>query len=102
MSSLEVATTIARQLGYSTARMGVMIGAHSFSGDANSLTFKFKAKARNSSNCLKVTLDPSDTYTVEFYRVRAGTVKVVKSYSDIYADSLKGLFESETGLYLSL
>lgn len=102
MSNLEVANTIAQQLGHSTRRMGVMIGAHSFVGSENSLSFRFKARARNGSNAVRIVLDPCDTYTVEFVSLRGTSRKVKASYSDIYCDSLKGLFERETGLYLSL
>jgi hypothetical protein len=97
-----VANTIAQQLGHSANRMVAMIGAYNFVGSENSLSFRFKARARNGANACRIVLDPSDTYTVEFISLRGTSRKVKGEFKDIYADSLKGLFERETGLYLSL
>lgn len=99
---LEVAQTIAQQLGHSTSRMSVMIGAYNFTGSEDSLNFRFKARARNGANACRIVLDPSDTYTVEFISLRGTSRKVKGEFKDVYVDSLKGLFERETGLYLSL
>jgi len=79
-----------------------LIGAHTFIARPDGVTFKFKARARNGSNCMRITLDPSDTYTVEFLSVRGTSVKTKGSFSDIYCDVLTDLFERETGLYLTL
>jgi len=79
-----------------------MIGAHTFTGTDNSLTFKFKARASNGSNCIRVTLTPDDLYKVEFIFIRGTSVKIKNEFEDIYAEDLKGLIERETGLYLSL
>lgn len=102
MSNVEIANTIVEQLGRSTARMSMMIGAHTFTAGESSLTFKFKARAKNGSNCVRVTLDPSDTYTVEFISIRGASIKTKGSFEGMYAEDLKSLFERETGLYLSL
>jgi len=98
----EVANTIVAQMGNSISRMTVMIGAHSFTSTDNSLTFKFKSRAKNASNCVRVTLEPSDTYTVEFISLRGASMKTKGEFHDVYAENLKSLFETETGLYLSL
>lgn len=79
-----------------------MIGAHSFTARPNGVSFCFKAKSKNGSNALRVTLDPSDTYTVEFLRVHGGKLTTKKVVSDVYCDQLTELFERETGLYLSI
>jgi hypothetical protein len=100
-TDLTVANEIARQLG-GTRRLTAMVGAKDFVGSPSALTFKFAARATNGSNCLRVTLDPSDTYTVEFLSVRGTSVKEKAKFSDIYCDGLVDLFESTTGLYLSL
>lgn len=100
MSDLTVARTILNQLG-GTGRLFSFVGANSFVGSDNSVTFRFKARATNGSNALRVVLDPSDTYTVEFISIRGTSVKVKESFSDIYADTLVSLFERKTGLYLS-
>jgi hypothetical protein len=51
---------------------------------------------------VRVTLDPNDTYTVEFIAARAGKTTVVESFEGVYCDMLKPLVEKTTGLYLSL
>jgi len=98
--ALEVANTILAQLGGS-GRLSAMIGAKHLVGGERTLTFKFMGGA-NGANCVRVTLDPSDTYTVEFMAVRGTKVTPKGSFSDVYYDALKGLFEGETGLHLSL
>ena len=100
-TDLTVANTIISQMGGS-GRLSAMIGAHSFVGDENSVSFRFKARARNGANALHVTLDPSDTYTVKFFSIRGTKTKVVKELDDVYAEDLKRIFEDETGLRLSL
>jgi hypothetical protein len=99
---MEVAETIVRQLGQSTARLGLMVGAHTFTGRPEGLTFKFKAKAKNQANCVRVTLSPDDTYKVEFLRLSGVNVWTKGSFEGVYAEDLKRIFERETGLYLSL
>lgn len=100
-ADMAVAEEIARQLG-GTGRLRAMIGAENFVGDTNLLQFRWKAKARNAANSIRIVLDPSDTYTVTFYSVRGTSVKEKGSYSGIYADDLRGLFERETGLRIAL
>lgn len=100
-TDLTVANTIAQQLG-GTGRLALMIGAKSFVGSENALTFRFAARAKNGANTVRVALDPSDTYTVTFFSCRGTSVKEKSSHSMVYNDSLRTVFESETGLYLSL
>ena len=100
-----VATTILSQLG-GARRLGIMIGAHSFTADKNALIFKFKATNKIRATACKVTLDPSDTYSVKFYRIatRKGITKVetVAEASEVYCDKLKSTVASMTGLFLSM
>jgi hypothetical protein len=100
-TNLEIAETILSQLG-GTRRLAAMVGAHTFTGSDVGVTFKFKAKAKNGANCVRVTLKPSDTYKVEFLSLRGVNVNFKGDFEDIYAGDLIKLFESETGLYLSL
>ncbi len=93
--------TTLEQLG-GAGRLCAMIGAHTFTQSDKTLTFKFKARAKNGANCIQVTLDPSDTYTVKFYSLRGLSMKVKGEFSDVYNDCLRRVIESETGLYLSL
>ena len=96
---LVVADEILRQLGGSN-RLKAMVGAHSFRGDRNSLTFNLKARAKRGIRVIKIVLDPSDTYNVEFWSV--APVKKVAEYEDVYAEGLLQLIERETGLALRL
>lgn len=96
-----VADTILDQMGGSR-RLGLMIGANSFLGDEKSVRFRFKTRAKNGSNMFRVTLDPSDTYTIEFISVRGASVKVKDKLEDVYAEDLVRIFQEKTGLYLSL
>lgn len=103
-TDMTVANTIAQQMG-GTGRLAAMIGANGFTGSADSLVFRFRAKAAHGINTVAVTLDPSDTYTVRFVCVRkvAGvpTARTVAEYENVYAEDLIPLFERTTGLYLT-
>jgi len=101
MSDLTIANTILSQMG-GTGRLSMMIGATGFVGSDNSVSFRFKARAKNGVNAFMVTLDPSDTYTIEFISVRGTSRKVKESLSMVYAEDLKSIFQNKTGLYLSL
>jgi len=103
MSNIDVAKTILSQLG--GGRFIAMTGAKNLIGDATSLTFRLP-KAKDGINAVKITLDPSDTYTVRFFRVgdrRTAYAQTDKSvHADIYADTLQELFTRITGLYTHL
>lgn len=93
---------IISQLG-NAGQMQIMVGA-SFSLEENNPTgVLMNFKGNRSMNYCRITLDEgTDTYKVEFLRLRKYEFTLVKSYEDIYADQLTSLFETETGLYLSL
>ena len=102
-TDLTVATEILRQLGGRPFQ--VMTGAKNFVGDTNALRFALPGRSgfvKDGINHVTVTLDPSDTYTVTFRRVRGTKVTVVSEHTDIYNDQLRGLFEDVTGLRTSL
>lgn len=66
---------------------------------------RFSAKATNGANHVEIVLDPSDTYTVTFWRIRGGAshdLRKISTHDMVHADGLRPLFESETGLLLSL
>lgn len=87
----EVAQTIFTQLG--ARRFVAMTGAKQFQHSPTALTFK--VARRN----VRVTLDPSDTYTVTTSTLSG---KVCKTDSDVYAENLQRVFTEQTGLYTSL
>lgn len=108
-TNLEVPNIIRQQIGN---RAFVMMGAKNLCGDETSLTFDVRGSKL--ANHVKVTLDPSDTYTVKVMKIRgnkleailAGApgviVKVTGERDMVYADMLKPVLETLTGLYLSL
>jgi len=101
MASMAVATTIVKQMG-GTARLGLMIGAHDFAGDNESVQFGFKGNRR--ANKCRIILEPMDTYRLELWKYNKRTFEctLVSEFGGLYWDALKPTFESETGLYLSL
>lgn len=101
MSNLQVANTIIQQLGGAN-KLRAMIGAGPFLGDDNSVQFSFKG-SRKANKC-RITLDWTDTYTVQLFRYspKYCSGKMVYELEGCYADMLIPVFESETGLYLRL
>jgi len=96
----QVAQTILSQLGGN--RFIAMTGCSNFLSDTNSLSFKLP---RGKATHCTITLDASDTYTVEFVKcnMRAAVYRqVVAETSGVYADQLTELFTRATGLYTSL
>jgi len=98
-----VASTILRQLG--GWKFINMTGATYVVGDENSLAFSLPRKrgyVKNAINKVRITLDPSDTYTIKFMKVgrRNGgfDIKIVAETSDIYCDVLQEVFTRHTGL----
>lgn len=97
---MSVANTILQQLGGN--RFVAMTGAKNLTSDGNALRFKLPARfAKDGINAVKVTLDPSDTYTMTFYSQKSAptfAVKVVAEFSDVYNDNLQNIFTKATGL----
>ena len=99
----EIANEIARQLG-GFGKLKAMVNARDFGcGESNGnpyLSFKFSMYPR--ANTCQIVLTVSDTYTVRFWKVTTKKRELVSEHEQIYADMLIELFESETGLDLSL
>src|SRR5580698_10794847 len=104
MSTPKAADVILSQLG--GRRFIAMTGAkHLFSDNGGqALVFQLPARfAKDGINAVKITLDPTDTYSVEFKKI--GTARngykctVVKAFEGVYNDQLRPIFESTTGLY---
>lgn len=102
----ECANTILSQLtgaSNGAARLVAMIGAWAVTfGNDDDVSFRFKARAQNGANMCRIKLDPSNTYTVEFISFRGSQRTLKGIFKDVYNDSLKELFEHETGLRLNL
>jgi len=100
---MQVATEILNQLGGNKFR--VMTGASLFVGGENSLQFKLPSAphfVRNGINSVRVTLNGSDLYDVEFFKIRGVNVKKIDALSDVYAEDLRRIFTDRTGLDVSL
>lgn len=100
-TDMTVANTIREQIGN---RVFMMLGAKNLMGDEKSLTFQIGRNAQGVTH-IRVQLDPSDTYTMQFIKIgRAPGYKktIVAEASDIYADNLRRVIESKTGMYTSL
>lgn len=97
-----VAETLLQQLG-GAGMLRAMLGTKAILVDGNSVSFDFRMVKK--ANRCKVTYQPGlDLYRVDFYLVRANKAicDLVESFDLVYADSLKVVFESTTGLRLSL
>jgi hypothetical protein len=104
MDGIEVAKVITQQIGN---RAFGMLGAKDLLGDENSLTFRIGRNAQGVTH-IRVQLDPSDTYTMQFLKVRRLKAppyierKVVSEVDDVYAEDLRRIIEMKTGMYTSL
>jgi hypothetical protein len=99
-----VAKTILHQLG-GAPKLKAMIGANTFILGDSTLSFRLPGGggfAENGINTVVITLLPSDTYKVAFYRRRGFQTALVSVFFDIYEDVLKSLVEEQLGLKLSL
>lgn len=91
-----VANEIKRQLGGAI----FMFGARLLVYDEKSLAFSIRGSRK--ANKVKITLEPSDTYRVECFKIRGTDCRKVSEANMVYADSLKPVLEAHTGLAASL
>ena len=98
MNKREGAEVIA-QLG--GGRFIAMTGAKDFFIGPKGVVFKIGRNAKN-VNYVRINLNSMDTYDVEFLQVRKFKEKVKSTAKGVYADSLRGAFEQNTGLRTSL
>lgn len=97
----EIAATILRQLGGS--RFLAMTGAKDCLDIGNGFRCRIGRNSKRITH-LEIVLDPSDTYTINFYRItkRGLDVDLIESLDMVYADNLRSHVEISTGLSLSL
>jgi hypothetical protein len=98
MTTATVAQTILEQLG--GRKFLVMTGARDLMSFDNGtgLQFKLPRYTGLKINFVRIKLDPSDTYTVEFGRVHGLNYSKISEHEGIYCDMLQDLFTSKTGL----
>lgn len=111
MSDLTVAHTILEQLG--GRQFLALTGCKNLVGGDRSLSMRL-SKNKSKANRMTVTLEPDDTYTVEFVhetmpRLDKATFEYVDGKREVkllregvYCDMLQDLFEEATGLYVTL
>jgi len=102
MTDLTVANTILEQLG--GRRFLAMTGAKNLSGTDDSLVFALPRNPRHVTH-VRVRLDPSDTYTVTFWKLGLGhknSMEIIGEESNVYDDNLQTVFTAGTGLYTTL
>lgn len=102
---MQIAQTILNQLGGS--RFIAMTGAKNLLAIKDGLQFHLPARlAKDGINCVRILLEPTDTYKVEFGRIanvqRVPTYKVKTTTEMVYADKLAATFSQATGLATSL
>ena len=98
MTRNRIASEILHQLGGN--KFIAMTGAKGLMTNGEDLTFKIPRS--NGINCMRITLNSSDTYDVEFLYISRTTVTTKKSFSGIYNDMLQNIFTETTGLHTSL
>lgn len=99
---MEIANIILQQLG-GPARLKMMCGAKDFIAVENGVQFRIGRNAKN-VNKVRIVLNGSDLYDVEFGNLRVGknvVYKIIDSSNDVYAEDLVRVFEAASGLYLS-
>lgn len=92
-----IAETIVQQLGGN--KFKVMTGASSFSYGDKTLSFRIKG---SKIKAVRIILEPSDTYKMEFLKMVNFEVKIVSSADMVYCDQLQSVFTEHTGLYTRL
>lgn len=104
---MQISTTILEQLG--GHRFVAMTGARNLVGDeqAKSLRFQISSRlAKNGANLVKVTLMPTDLYTVIFWKSYTfrgrPQLRLISEHAGVYFDQLRKIFTAETGLDTSL
>lgn len=97
----EVAETIRQQLGpVALALLGAsnLVATTNETRENDGLMFRVGRNAKGVSK-LVIRLDPSDTYTVQAWRLRGADPTLLEEVSDVYVDSLHDVIERLTGLY---
>ncbi len=75
-------------------------GFYSCDEKKNLVVFKYKGSKH--SNHMRMTLNSMDTYDIEFIKIWGTKFNKISEFNGIYCDQVREIFESETGLYLSL
>lgn len=93
------ALTVIEQLGGN--KFIVMTGAKHFINGPDGLSFMIGRNCHR-INGVRIQLESTDVYTVEFLRMNKKGVTIVSKHEDVYCSELVALFEKCTGMYTSL
>ena len=96
---MTVAQTILDQLGGN--KFIAMTGSKNFLGGENHLSMKL-VKNQSGATHLRIELDPTDTYKMEFLRCTKKGCSTVKMRDFVYCGELQSWFTAVTGLDTSL
>ncbi len=105
-TSTEIGNTILQQLGGNA--FIAMTGAKHFSTKGSDLTFAVPNAKRDAAtgkviNCVVITLEGNDTYTLEFKHIsRTGLHTTLQTRGLVYCDQLCEIFKDVTGLATKL
>jgi len=101
---MSVAETILQQLGGN--HFIAMTGAKDFVFNNYSLHFRLPLvkTERGAVDCFWITIDPSDTYTVEAMHYDRKKLRVIRvcHEENVYCDKLQATFTAMTGLEMHL
>ena len=97
MPDLTVANTIKNQLG---SKCLYMLGAMHLMGGDGYLSFKIRGS--KSVSHIKISLEWSDTYKMEFFKITPSKYKTIKTLTGIYCDQMHEIIRSVTGLNTNL
>jgi len=105
MTHMAVAKTIIEQFG--GGRSTYMIGAKNIvahNEKNGGVSMKHMKTTINSkpANYFKVLLNENDLYDLEFGWIRGHTYTVRETFTNVFAEDLKELFEDTTKLYLTM
>ncbi|MCG3771463.1 MAG: hypothetical protein JW384_02649 [Nitrosomonadaceae bacterium] len=97
----EIGKTILAQMG-GARRLQMMLGVTKFILLNNGVAFGWPNKTPTKGNYIEIRLNGSDLYDAVFFMMGRGAKKPVKSFDDVYAEDLVGIFERQTGWYLRM
>ena len=96
-NQMSVASIIRDQISGKTL---FMLGAKNLIAHENALSFRIRGS--KAVNYIKITLNSSDLYDMEFGKVWGTKYTVKATHNDVYNDMMHNLIEKETGLYTKL
>lgn len=99
---MNFAQTILQQLG--GKRFAMMTGAKNFLQDdvIQKLTMKIGRNAKKVTH-VTISVNALDLYDITFLNIRGfNEPKVMSSFENVYAENMREIFESQTGMYLTL